>query len=115
MGALESVDISLVQDRDEEIKEMKDYLSNQTLQNYQTKRDKIMKYSSQYVLENDVLHHKETPKIFGNDQRMRKQLVVPLEERGKLLQHCHNELGRAGFLRTFSRLREQYFWITMKT
>ena len=114
IGALESVDISLIQDRDEEIKEMKDYLANQTLQDCQTKRDKIVKYSSQYVLENDVFYHKWIPKSLGNDQRMRKQLVVPLEERGKLLHPCHNELGHAGFLRTFSRLKEQYFWITMK-
>ena len=96
--ALDLVDISLIQDRDEEIKEMKDYLPNQTVQDCQTKSDKIVKYSSQYALENDVLYHKWTPKILGNDQRMRKQLAVPPEERGKLLHHSHNELGHAGFL-----------------
>jgi len=84
------------------------------LQDCQTKRDKIVKYSSLYLFGNDSFYHKWTQKLLGNDQRMHKHLVVPLEERGKLLHHFHNELGHTGVVRTLSRLKKQYFWRTIK-
>ena len=114
IGALELVDVTQLQDSDEEIKELKDYLSDGTLPECSASKNKIKKYAPQYLLENDILYHKWSSKVLGNNVRLRKQLVVPACERGKLLHHSHDEMGHAGFLRTLSRLRENYFWITMK-
>ena len=32
----------------------------------------------------------------------------------KILIHCHNEQGHPGLMRTYSKIRENYFWPTMK-
>ena len=114
IAALESVEISSRQDEDKEMKEMKDFLSDEILPEDVRQRDKIKKYAPQYVLEGDVLYHTWTPKHKGYPNRTRKQLVVPPKERGKLFYHQHEERGHSGFLRTFNRLREDYFWISMK-
>lgn len=93
---------------------MKDFLSDDTSPEDLGARDKIKKYAPQYFLEGDVLYHTWTPGHEGYPTRTRKQLVVPPKERGKLLYHQHEERGHSGYMRTFSRLREDYFWISMK-
>ena len=114
IAMLELVDISSLQDRDKEIKAIKDFLSDGILPEDLSQRVQIEKYAPQYLLEGDVLYHTWTPGHQGYPTRTRKQLVVPPKERGKLLYHQHEERGHSGFLRTFSRLREDYFWISMK-
>eukprot|EP00795_Rhopilema_esculentum_P017524 gene17524-9148_t len=116
VAVLDAVDVSGLQDEEQEMKEMKDYLSNGRLPNGidDDRRKKIDSFSANYFLEDDVLYHRWTPKIYGNVCRTRKQLVVPSKERGKILMHCHNEQGHPGFMRTYSKIKENYFWITMK-
>ena len=93
---------------------MKDFLANEKLPKDLESRKKVEYFSDNYLLEDDALYHRWTPKVYGNNCRTRKQLVVPLRERGKILVHCHDEQGHPGFMRTYSKIRENYFWITMK-
>ena len=44
---------------------------------------------------------------------MRKQLVVPLTERGGILIEHHENAGHAGYIRTINRIRERFFWPSM--
>ena len=78
------------------------------------RRKKIDSFSANYFLEDDVLYHWWKPKIYGSVCRTRKQLVVPSKERGKILMHCHNEQGHPGFMQKYSKIKVNYFWITMK-
>ena len=94
-----------MQDKNEDIKEMKDYLSDLVLPEDTNRRLKIEQHAAEYLLEDDVLYHQWSPRVLGNMKTTRKQLFVPCEEMGKLLHHCHDEMGHAGFLRTFSRIR----------
>ena len=114
IATLVVVDISQRQDEDPEIKQLKDYLSDGTLPERLTNKSKIERYASHYMLENDILYHKWTPRVLGNSLRLRKQLFVPASERGKLLYHFHDELGHPEFFRTCSRMRETYFWVEVK-
>ena len=114
VAILDAVDISDQQDSDLSIREMKDFLANEKLPKDLDSRKKVEYFSDNYFLEDDVLYHRWTPKVYGNNCRTRKQLVVPLKERGKILVHCHDEQGHPGFMRTYSKIRENYFWITMK-
>ena len=77
---MDIVDISQRQDEDQEIKQLKDYLSDGTLPESLTNKSKIEGYASHYMLENDILYHKWTPRVLGNSLRLRKQLVVPASE-----------------------------------
>ena len=114
VAALESIDISSAQDEEEGTKQMKNFLANGELPIEKAARGKVEKYADQYVLEEDVLYHQWAPKVKGVQTRPRKQLVVPPKERGKLLLYSHDQMGHAGFMRTYSRLREDYFWTSMK-
>ena len=114
IAVLDAVDISDKQDSDRDIKELKDFLADWTMPSNLDGRRKIECFSANYFLENDVLYHCWTPKIYGNLCRTRKQLVVPLTERGKILVHCHEEQDHPGFMRTYSKIRENYFWVSMK-
>ena len=114
IATMDVVDISQRQDEDQEIKQLKDYLSDGTLPESLTNKSKIERYASHYMLENDILYHKWTPRVLGNSLRLRKQPVVPASEWGKLLHHFHDELGHPGFFRTCSKMRETYFWVEMK-
>ena len=58
IGALELFDVIKLQDSEEEIKELKDYLSDGTLPECSASKNKIKKYLPQYLLENDILYHK---------------------------------------------------------
>ena len=77
-------------------------------------RRKIQCVSANYFLENEVLCHCWTPEIYGNVCQTRKQLLVPLTERGKILVHCHEEEGHPGFMQRYSKIRENYLWVSMK-
>ena len=114
IAVLDAVDISDKQDSDRDIKELKDFLADGTMPSNLDIRRKIECFSANYFLENDVLYHCWTPKIYGNLCRTRKQLVVPLREREKILVHCHEDQGHPGFMRTYSKIRENYFWVSMK-
>eukprot|EP00794_Sanderia_malayensis_P001170 gene1170-539_t len=114
VAALEAIDISHSQDEDSDVKELKDFLSHGILPSEERSSDRIRNFSSQYILEEDVLYHLWSPKVKGVLTRPRKQLVVPKKEIGKLLVYGHDKLGHPGFMRTFSRLRDNYFWVCMK-
>eukprot|EP00794_Sanderia_malayensis_P017858 gene17858-19638_t len=112
--ALEAIDISRWQDEDSDVKELKDFLSRGIPPSEERSRDRIRNFSSQYILEEDVLYHLWSPKVKGVSTRLRKQLVVPKKEIGKLLVYGHDKLGHPGFMRTISWLRNNYFWASMK-
>eukprot|EP00794_Sanderia_malayensis_P010573 gene10573-11695_t len=114
IAALEAIDISHSQDEDSDVKELKDFLSHGILPSEERSSDRTRNFSSQYILEEDVLYHLWSPKVKGVLTRPRKQLVVPKKEIGKLLVYGHDKLGHPGFMRTFSRLRDNYFWVCMK-
>ena len=97
VAILDTVDLSDQQDEDLEIKNMKDFLSDGSLPTDADSRRKVECFSCTYFLKNDVLYHEWAPKIYGNTGRTRKQLVVPLKERGKLLKYkkLRNEVTEA--------------------
>ena len=95
--ALELVDVSQLQDSDEETKQLKDYLLDGTLLECSANKNKIKKYANQYLLENDILYHKWSSKVLGNNARLCKQLDVTASERGKLFHHCHDEMGMQAY------------------
>ena len=57
IAALESVEISSRQDEDKEMREMKDFLSDEILPEDVSQREKVKKFAPQYILEGDVLYH----------------------------------------------------------
>eukprot|EP00795_Rhopilema_esculentum_P011180 gene11180-20121_t len=64
VAVLDAVDVSGLQDEDQEMKEMKDYYSNGRFQINDDLRKKIDSFSANYFLEDDVLYHRWTPKIY---------------------------------------------------
>ena len=76
--------------------------------------NRVKAYHERYELQDKVLYHIWIPKCKQSKGRMRKQLVVPPKERGKLLVHHHDDVGHPGFQRTLARLQENYFWVAMK-
>jgi len=103
VAILDAVDISDQQDSDLSIREMKDFLANEKLPEDLDSRKKVEYFSDNYFLEDDILYHRWTTKFYGNNSRTKKQLVVPLKEKGKLLVHCHHEQEHKGFMRTYSK------------
>ena len=71
-------------------------------------------HKNQYVIEDGVLYHLWTPVRKGKQLRVRKQLVVPKSEKGKILVQNHEEAAHPRFQRMFARIRQAYFWKSMK-
>ena len=66
------------------------------------------------VIEDTVLYHLWTPRQTGRQMQARKQLVVPKVRRGKVLVQSHEEAEHPRFQRMFARIRQNYFWKSMK-
>ena len=115
VAILDIVDVSDQQNSDLSIREMKDFLANKKFLEDIDSRKTAEYFSEDYFLKDDVLYHRWTPKIYGNNCRTTKQLVVPLKERGKILLHCHDEQAHPGFMQTYSKVRRSCFWTKMNT
>ena len=114
VNALSIDDLAQVQDGDEEIYGIKTFLEHGILPEDPKLRRAIQLNGDRYIIENGVLYHKWKPGFPNNDKgRLRKQIMVPKEQRGAILLGNHEEANHPGYLRTLARIREQYFWPTL--
>ena len=107
-------DIALLQDTDEELRGIKEFLQDGSLPEDEHARSKIRTHAPRYAVDGGILYHIW---ISGGPNkeagRERKQLVVPKESRGSILLASHDNANHPGYLRTLSRIRETYFWPTL--
>ena len=107
-------DVLSSQEADEECAELMSYL-RETKHNYQKEdRSESEGHKNQYVIEDGILYHLWTPVRRGKQLRIRKQLVVPKVQRGRVLVQNHEEAAHPRFQRMFARIRQTYFWKGMK-
>lgn len=95
---------------------MVEYLSTGTLPNDKNKAKQISVEANQYVLsEEGILYHLYEPRS-KNGHVVIRQLAVPMSMRDQIMHDHHGELmgaGHQGFDRTYSLIRQKYYWPRM--
>ena len=109
VAVISITDVMSSQETDEECKEVMLHLSD-----HQREDRNAPENRNQYFIEDGILYHVWTPVRKGKPLRARKQLVVPKVQRGKILVQNHEEAAHPGFQRMFARIRQAYFWKSMK-
>ena len=73
--------------------------------------------SDDYVLEDGLLFHLQKPPARFRSEPFRKQLAVPNGLRTEIMTACHEEItaGHLGFMRTYEKIRQRYYWPGMYT
>ena len=56
-----------------------------------------------YCIEKTILEN-------NAERKPRLQLILPLHLTKKVLNSCHDQVGHQGIVRTFSQLRERFYW-----
>ena len=114
---IDMTDIHVMQEDDEECRVFLDYLRFGTLPNDNTVARRIILESQDYILsETGILYHLHSPRGHGTDiERQTRQLVVPFVLRNEVMQHFHDSVLSAHFAfdKTYSHMRQKYFWKNM--
>ena len=114
VGAIEPGTVAVVQRQDAQLLEMIQYLSDGVLPSDDKAARKLILESEDHILDEGVLYHLWYPRAPGHrNDRVIKQLVVPVQLRNDVLLSFHDSLiggAHQGIERTYSIIRERYYW-----
>ena len=76
---------------------------------------RIRMWSSNFTINNDLLYRIWTPTNLNQRLDIRKVLVVPSKLRQEIMIHNHDSYvgGHLGVLKTFTKIRDRFWWSTM--
>lgn len=111
-----TVDMKTLQARCPVLNPMIQYLESGDLPENKIKAKNLIHEASQYVIDDTgVLYHLYEPR--GKRQnRLVRQLAVPMSMRNQIMHEHHDALiggGHQGFDRTYSLIRQKYYWPRM--
>jgi hypothetical protein len=94
---------------------MIEYLKSKKLPEDMNSANKIKIDSSSFMLENNLLFHIWIPTNTNKNMNVRKQLVVPSILRQTIMSECHDSYsgGHFGTDKTFNKIRDRFWWVTM--
>ena len=105
-----------LQQKDPYCKPLLDYKLQGTLPQDDKDARKVLLEAEDYILQDGILHHLwYAPGKGPKQDRVIKQVVIPLQLRDTLLKALHDSItaGHGGIARTYTVLRQRYFWRKM--
>ena len=109
--------VKMLQKRDELFSKIIDFKENGTLPDELKLSRQIVAMCDDYVIEDGLLFHLQKPPARFRSEPFRKQLAVPNGLRTEIMTACHEEItaGHLGFMRTYEKIRQRYYWPGMYT
>jgi hypothetical protein len=111
-------DISAMQQKDDQLKPVFDYLANQSLPKQKKLRKMLMKDGQHFKLLNNVLYFDKPPihNAFLEPKPSFLRLVVPSELQVSIIARHHDDAfgGHLSFKKIFPTIEKKYFWFWMR-
>jgi hypothetical protein len=76
----------------------------------------VLKSSLIFEVDDRILYHIWTPQEKRQQHNVRRQVVLPLDWKFKILRECHDNNmtgGHMDFIKTYNKIRERYWWQNM--
>jgi transposase InsO family protein len=107
-----------LQMKDNSCREIIEFLEDNKLPESDITARRILLTAHFYIIEEGVLYRLpagRSKKNLQNEHRLRVCLVVPEMLRSEILASCHGDINSChfGIDRTYARLKDKYFWLTM--